>query len=489
MGTAATKPRERTEADQIVDEKLLAIWDNSVLAFAEDILPHMLVNKVPEFHKDIYELLPKEKRVVLAAPRGFAKSYICSFIYPLHQALFEHKRDITIISASESLAIEHLRKIRLEIEGNQGILYFWGDMRSGKWTENHLILKNGVNIRARGAGGQIRGFRPDCVILDDIETDESVVSEDQRSKLRNWIHRACINVLPPHGQFVMIGTLIHPLALLNEILLDDNGWLKHKFRAYKTEKQEAGNELWPDLWTHERLQARKREIGSFAFSSEFLNNPVTNETAPIRPEQIRFWKELPAQYSCVIAVDPAYSDDEKADFKVASLVAIDQASNRYLVSYIRSHMPLGEFEDAILNMWQSNKQTITGLGIPNSGTEKSFYASFLKRAEQRQMFPPVMELKNVHTNAQTGTSIRNKRARIVAALQPLFEQGKYYIGAQHSEARDELLAIGASRWDDVVDTLAYAEQILQPIYYDLKQYESNYEEETKTFKGDTGYGI
>lgn len=109
MGTA-TKPRERTEADQIIDNKLLALYKDDVLALAEDLLDHLLINKVPEFHRDIYHLLPRERRVVIAAPRGFAKSYICSFIYPLHQALFEQKRDITIISASESLAIEHLRR-------------------------------------------------------------------------------------------------------------------------------------------------------------------------------------------------------------------------------------------------------------------------------------------------------------------------------------------------------------------------------------------
>jgi hypothetical protein len=50
----------------------------------------------------------------------------------------------------------------------------------------------------------------------------------------------------------------------------------------------------------------------------------------------------------------------------------------------------------------------------------------------------------------------------------LFEQGKYFIHPDHIEARDELLSIGSSRWDDLVDTLAYAEQILQP-YFEPKE--------------------
>ena len=482
-----TTTLNKKQREQEENQKLYKVYENDILAFAEDFLGHMLINDVPDFHKDIYKMLPREKRIVLAAPRGFAKSYICSVIYPLHQALFQHKKDICIISASEGLAVELLRKIRTEFETNDTILQFFGDMRSPKWTEGHLILNTGINLRARGAGGQIRGFRPDCVILDDIETDESVVSEEQRSKLRDWIFKACINTLLPHGQFVMIGTLIHPLALLNEILLNDNGWPKKKYKAYIDGIQKEGQELWPDLWTHERLQARKKEIGSFAFSSEYLNDPVANETAAIKENQIRYWTELPRQYSCVIAVDPAYSDDEKADFKVASLIAIDQAQNRYLLSYIRTHIPLGEFEDAIINLWITNKLACTGIGVPNSGTEKAFFISFMKRCEQRKVYPPVIELKNSHTNAKTGVSIRNKRGRIVSALQPLFEQGKYYISKNHMEARDELLSIGASRWDDITDTMAYAEQILQPTFYEQTQYEETREQEINQDRGTTGY--
>ena len=53
---------------------------------------------------------------------------------------------------------------------------------------------------------------------------------------------------------------------------------------------------------------------------------------------------------------------------------------------------------------------------------------------------------------------------MIAALQPLFEQGKYYIGADMLEARDELMSIGVSRHDDLVDCMTYAENLIQPYY-------------------------
>jgi phage terminase large subunit-like protein len=435
--------------------------------FVDSFMGKWLECKVPEFHREIYDLIPKHRRLVVAAPRGFAKSTIISRFYPIWLALFDKARDITIISASETLAVGFLRDIKRELEQNQLINSIWGDVKSDKWSESHIILKNGVNIRARGAGGQIRGFRPDVIVLDDIETDESVRSEEQRKLLKDWLFKACLNTLKPDGQFIVIGTIIHPLSVLADLLAIDNGWEKRKYRAYDGGIQAAGHELWKELWGHEKLQARKREIGSFAFSSEFMNEPISEETAPIKDTQIRYWKVLPDQFSAVIAVDPAYSEENDADYKTASLVLCDQQGNRYLAWYIRTHSKIGEFQDSVLNMWLQYKSVVTGIGVPNSGVEKGFFDSFLRKCEERKLYPPVVELKNSFQQTGTSVSVRNKTARVVAALQPLFENGKYYIGVEHLEARDELLSIGVSKHDDVVDTMAYAEQILQPVFIDL----------------------
>jgi hypothetical protein len=461
----------------------------SLEEFVKKFLPHYLTSKMPDFHREIYKLIPNHKRLVIAAPRGFAKSTIISRFYPLWLALFKKAKDITLISASETLAVGFLRDIKRELEINPLIKSIWADQKTDKWTENHIILQTGVSIRARGAGGQIRGFRPDVVICDDIETDESVESEEQRKKIKDWLFKACLNTLLPEGQFIIIGTIIHPLSVLADLLVMDNGWEKRKYQAYKDASQEEGKELWIDLWTHPKLQQRKAEIGSWAFSSEYLNNPISNETAPVKEGQIRYWTELPRQYSCVIAVDPAYSDDETADYKVASVIAMDSQLNRYLIAYIRTHEPIGDFQDSIINLFRRYKETCTSVGIPNSGVEKAFFDSFLRRCEEKKILSlPIVELKNTFTNAATSISVRNKKARVVSALQPLFEQGKYYIHGTHIEARDELLTIGSSRWDDIVDSMAYAEQILQPVYYDAGGEPFKGEEE-KVDRGVTGYGL
>ena len=211
-----------------------------VFFFAKSVLPNMLQFQVPEFHKELYHMLPRKTRLVVAAPRGFAKSTITSVIYPLWLCMSGLYKNIMIVSASESLAVELLRKIKTELEQNQMILKFWGDLRSDKWSETHIILSSGIQIVAKGAGAQMRGFRPDCLILDDIESDEGVESEETRRKLKDWLFKACLNTLLPHGQFLMVGTILSPLSLLSDLLETDQGWEKRKFMAYTDGVEEKG---------------------------------------------------------------------------------------------------------------------------------------------------------------------------------------------------------------------------------------------------------
>ena len=93
------------------DLEVFTATKESVYLFAEFFLKPLLKSESSGFHKELYKLLPSSKRLVLASPRGFAKSTICSVIYPIWLALWGNAKDICIISASETLAVDWLRKI------------------------------------------------------------------------------------------------------------------------------------------------------------------------------------------------------------------------------------------------------------------------------------------------------------------------------------------------------------------------------------------
>lgn len=448
-----------TEKDR---DLLLNAWGTSVYKFAEDVFPHLLKDESADFHKEIYNELPKHELLAVHSFRGSAKSTIGLIIYPIWHALFKSVGNISLISMSaEWVWNEISRIIKGEFERNELIRAIFGDLRTSKWSERYFVLSNGISLESQGIGGQLRGGRRGLICLDDLEDEESANSEEQRDKLKRRINKELLPKLLKGGQMLYFGTYVHELCYLKQLMdTRDNGWKKLFFTAYKSQEQRPGNETWVDVFPHERLQRIKNAQGSNYFSCEYMGNPVSDENVPIKAEHIRYWDELPA-LSKVIILDPAYSEDVKADWKVATLIGIDTLQTRYLVTYIRTHDPLGEYMEAVINLWLQNKRDVTAIGVPNSGVEKGFYASFLKKCNDRKVYPPIMEIKNSFTGA-SGVSVRNKKKRIIAALQPLFEQGKYYIGRSHDEARDEILTIGQSRWDDIVDTMASAEQLLVP---------------------------
>jgi len=433
----------------------------NIQSFAEDFLPHILTSESPEFHSEIYSNLRTEDFLLICASRGFGKSIIIDLIYTMHAILFGLKKGVRIVSASEKLGIKAVNLIKHELETNAKIVAFFGDQKGGKWAETEIHLVNGAKVAGAGVGSQIRGFRADLMILDDIETEDSVASSEQRNKIDTWIKKSCIpTMLPVVGQFVWIGTLISPLALLTQEIENPREGVKALlYRAYKTLEQVAGNETWGSLWTHDVLQGRKLMIGSHAFATEYMNDPKSSETAAIKSEHIRYWDELPRIFNTIMVIDPAYSDDQKADYKTCAVIDLDNNGNRYLREIFRTHIPQGKFIDECLNMYLRTEGKCIAFGVPG-GREIDFFRAVQTKASARRIYPPFVELKNVYSSA-TGVSIRNKTRRITASLQPLFEQGKYYIGRSHQVVREELLTIGSSVHDDCVDCLSYGEEIIQ----------------------------
>ena len=54
--------------------------------FGKYCFPKALAKDTPDFHRDIYKELKNDntKRTLIAAPRGTAKSTVCSLIFPLY---------------------------------------------------------------------------------------------------------------------------------------------------------------------------------------------------------------------------------------------------------------------------------------------------------------------------------------------------------------------------------------------------------------------
>ena len=220
---------------------------------AGDPMHHHIRTKTPEFHKVIVDKLltmdPGDKLAVVA-PRGHAKTTLCSLIYPLHRILFGEEHFVLLISESETQSKYLLETIGDEIEYNPILKYFFGDRMGSIWgkEEKQIIggfdefgkVTNKCKILIRGTGQKVRGlkygaYRPTLTIIDDGEGEANTVTELQRDKFRRWLNGA---VIPgsADAKLIFVGTIIDDDSYLNRIAgarsWDRNG--KHKVKGWDT---------------------------------------------------------------------------------------------------------------------------------------------------------------------------------------------------------------------------------------------------------------
>lgn len=391
--------------------------------------------------------LTKEKRLAIAAPRSFAKSTIYSVFYPLFSALEQDKpQDILLISAASHLSEWWLAKIKHELESNQNLIHVFGDQRSGIWRQDQIELKNGTVIRARGAECKVRGMRPSIVIVDDLESEESVWSETTRSRLSDWFWKTLVNVLNPEAQLIMIGTLLHPLAILTKLIeKPPEGWTTKKYTAL----MDDGSSIWPSKWPTWELKKRKDEIGTAAFEQEYQNNPIPDDWRCFNERQFKYYDTLPPYCAFFTAVDPSLNLNAKGnntpDYTAIITVAVDAVKDIYVAELTKRRMlPDETIEEVIKHYTKYDSEVV---GIETVAFQKILKYALEEECNRRGLHPFIKELR-------IGTM--RKRYRI-ERLQPYFEKGKIFFNknmAYLDDLKSELISFPAGQNDDCIDALA-----------------------------------
>jgi len=436
--------------------------DPDILLWAGDHLVHHWAYRVPDFHRELYQAAQdlsegNKTRIVRAAPRSFAKSTVFSLTFPLYEICQGNNHRGIIVSETADLAKHWVRMIKAELEENKTILAVYGDMKTTKWTEDHIIAKRAggdkFELRAKGRGAQIRGFRPDWIVFDDLENDEEVRSEDQRAKTQEWFVKAVINTLEKDAGAAMIGTVLHPLCLLKYIL-DRPGWDSRIYKALTPD----GRSIWPEKWPVEALEARRREIGDIAFNAEYMNEPIISENPVFLKEwfgnydrQSETFKETRREGLYIVtACDPAISKKDEADYTaIVTLGAtFDPEPDIYVIEAKRGHWSL---RDTVRELYLTHEKWHQKRTVIET------------TAYQTALYEEVVEYgKSVRSNIQPIEIKPDKdKERRSHAVAPICQDGRVYLDTTDSGQQrllDELILFPTGDHDDLVDAFVYALQ-------------------------------
>jgi len=316
----------------------------------------------PRFHWEAWELFCSPATyVAIAAPRGHAKTTAFTHAYTLAKVLLREADFVLIVSDTETQAIEFLGDIKTELAENEGLRKTFGIKKLLRDTENNVIcrLDDGHTFRllAKGSEQKVRGLkwkgrRPNLIVGDDLENDESVANPARREKFRKWVFNALLPCGADNCLYRFSGTILHLDSWLNRVL-EDPKWVTKRFRAHNPDFSEI---LWPEKFSRERLEGIRQLYANqgdlSGYSQEYLNDPIDEGNAFFRKQDFipmdNQDRLSPKNY--VAAADFAISETEKADFTVILVAGIDENGLIHIVDVRRGRWDSLEIIDELFSV-------------------------------------------------------------------------------------------------------------------------------------------
>lgn len=498
----------------------LAAFDMSY--FGRAYLPHYFIRKSPHFHEELDGIWShgvmkgrnpltdakvisrlKGSRQVVAAPRGHAKSTNFTFKDDLHAVLYGYKHYILILSDSSEQAEGFLDDIKTELEDNANIIMDFGSLKGDKvWRTGTILTKTDIKVEAIGSGKKVRGrrhrnWRPDLIVLDDIENDENVNTPEQRKKLKSWFDKAVSKAGDTYTDIMYIGTILHYDSLLNNILQNPR-YKTRKYRAvvswavnsklwdewesiyvnllnenheeearafYEAHEEEMllGTEvLWEDKLSYYDLMEIRVSEGEASFNSELQNDPIDPENATFNPEWFDYYEpELvdfkSPEFIFVGANDPSLGKNKKSDTSSIINLALSVKTGYMYVAdaSVEKRKP-----DIIIDdVFEMNRRL-------KRDYKKGFYKFGVEVVQFQYFFKDVMASKSAEEGEyipiEEIQSTINKALRI-ESLQPLIKNKYIKFNREHKSLLKQLQEFPMGKNDDAPDGLQMAVQLAQGI--------------------------
>lgn len=477
---------EAQDGDQVKAsiDKLFTLFEKNDLLWGMRYIPHYFRKPSPPFHLKITQEADKNLYLAIQAPRGSAKSTMLTFLKPIHYICFKKRRFIIICQNTYKKAAASLESIKIEFRDNVLLKKdFPVEMR--KDAEGDTIFRHSdgyeVRVLCKGADqiGSIRGekfgaYRPDLIIVDDLEDDELVKSDDRRLDLENQFNEV-IKYAGETGEtrIVVIGTLLHDDSLMAKLVSRD------KYKQYRKLFFRARNEvngqkvsLWPEKWTVEYLDDLEKE-DPIGFGKEMQGDPSKGSIETFRREDFRYWdvqegkivlfnkdNQVRARWNytdCKAAIsgDLAWEEKRESDSTVIFPALITPNSEILFEEYIcRRGMRPNECEDILFDM-AARLEKLTGKRVP-IGFEKAKLEKVMK-----WFLGEAMRRRNKYLWLRDLQWDGDKLQRIMMRLSNRYAQHAIYHKRGMGDLENQLIRLRSTPHDDIADAAQGAVQMLE----------------------------
>lgn len=307
-----------------------------------------------------------------------------------------------------------------------------------------------ATIEVGSVEGNLVSRHYDMHIGDDLVNDKNTTTRDQIEKV-DFFRKAIYSLLEPGvSKDYLIGTIWHWDDIYSRII-DDKETPYKVYRRAIWEPDENGTlqSIFPYRFPNKEIKAIRKKQGDAMFSAQYLNQALDDEAATFKRDWVLYY-EPPVQESLytVTCIDPAVSQASRSDYSAIVTIGVGPNDETYVLEAKRGKWnPLELIQEifAVNMRWKPIK-----IGIESFGFQQSIKFFLVEEMRRRGVYIPIMEFSS--------ESMRSKEARIMS-LQPRVQYCKFYVTRDMQDLVDEMLRFPKGKHDDLLDALAYSEQL------------------------------
>jgi len=397
-------------------------------------------------------------RAIVTMPPRALKSICASVAYPAWMLGHDPGLKFICVSYSSELARELSSQFRMVVNSGWYRELFPNTRESRDTSEEWTTTRGGGRL-ATSVKGTIRGRGADVIIIDDPLKGGDDNSETERQHVINWYGTTLSSRLnnKQTGSIMLVMQRLHEDDLAGH-LMSGGGWHVLDLPAIADEDQHVplgngnfhtfskGDLLHPELLPQKVLDQARADMGSRAFSAQYLQRPVPAEGNIVRRAWLdrRRYEAAPQMQpgrQVVQSWDLASTISEASDYSVG-LTFIVEKQDYYLIDVFRQKMEYPALKRRIIE--HARLYGANTLLIEDAGPGQHMLQEL--RTEQPLGVPRPIGIK---PDTDKTTRMEAAASRIEAGQLLLPREAPWLAEFEH-----ELLAFPQGRRDDQVDALS-----------------------------------
>lgn len=467
-------------AEQLSIEEVVLLGATDPIFFSRYFFPMECRQETPDFHRNLWHLFEHNRFSNAQMFRGSAKTTIAR-MFTAKRIAYGLGHTILYIGKSEGHAILSVEWLKQQIEYNPVYSSIFGLRPGDKWTAGDIEILHGtdkypIRVMALGSSGSIRGvnvkgFRPDTIVVDDPCDEENTATPEQRQKLTDLFFGGIKESLVPASEdpTACLALLQTPLAVddLTDVCFKSSEFKSLRYGILTDEDEETAESTWPQRWSKAEILLEKRSAMErnqlSIWMREKMCRMVTRETSEFRAEWLKTYEVLPPNPIFIGAIDPApiQSDAARARGSQTDLQAI------MVCAYWRGNKYIVEYETARDQDPEAVARAMERMGrkypIRRWGVEGVAYQRTLKWFLEREMQAGRMKHFRIVELGTKGQGIpKGKTERIVQAHSGRASSGCLFVKKDHYQFIEDFTNFPNVRFKDLLDVSAMCDMTLTP---------------------------